>query len=60
MRAYEYIRLKLDLGDLSELNRYSHQGWHVTAVVADAAFSYWALLERPSGDVGDTPYQVQK
>jgi hypothetical protein len=55
MRAYEYIRLGLDMGDLSELNRFSRDGWHVAGVVKDAAYSYWALLERPCGDVGDTP-----
>jgi hypothetical protein len=51
------------MGDLSELNRFSLDGWHVTAIVPDAAFSYWVLLERPAGDVGDvanyTPYQVE-
>jgi hypothetical protein len=59
VRAYEYIRLKLDMGDLSELNRFSQDGWHVAGIVADGAFSYWALLERPCGDVEDTPYQVE-
>jgi hypothetical protein len=29
MTRYEYIRIELDFGDLSELNRYSADGWRV-------------------------------
>jgi len=56
MSRYEYIRLRLDFGDLSELNRYSGDGWRVVATVPmdshnssacdriDAAT--WLLMER--------------
>jgi hypothetical protein len=52
IQKYEYIRIKLDFGDLSELNRYSNDGWQVVTVVTSdpvPGFSlfHWALLERP-------------
>jgi len=49
---YEYIRIRFDFGDLSELNQYSQDGWRVVAVVQAGKFEYphelpyWALLER--------------
>lgn len=42
---YEYIRLRLDMGDLRELNSLSGYGWHVVAVVNQFGADY-ALLER--------------
>ena len=45
MKRYEYIRLAVDFGDLSELNRLSGIGWHVVAVVQDE-HANWMLLER--------------
>ena len=47
---YEYMRLTLDFGDLSDLNSLSSEGWKVVAVVPDPhdEFQYYVLLERPS------------
>ena len=44
--TYEYITL--DLGDLSELNRLSRDGWRVVHLdPPSTGFGYrWALLER--------------
>lgn len=42
---YEYIRLRLDFGDLEELNRLGGEGWRVVAVVPSSDH-FWALLER--------------
>jgi hypothetical protein len=55
MRTFEYIRLPLDMGDLSELNALSSVGWRVVAVVyhkltgdllKDREHENYALLER--------------
>ena len=46
MSAYEYIRTKLDWGDLEELNRLGSVGWRVASVVLDRDIC-WVLLERP-------------
>ena len=44
---YEYIRLLIDMGDLSELNRLSSiGGWRVVSIVRDTGQNF-ALLERP-------------
>ena len=50
MPAYEYIRIKLDMGDLSELNRFSNDGWRVAAIaydIVEGCIRDYALLERP-------------
>jgi hypothetical protein len=49
MQAYEYIRLGIDMGDLSALNRYSADGWRVVSIVATDRSNreQYALLERP-------------
>jgi hypothetical protein len=57
MKRYEYIRIQFDFGDLSELNRYSGDGWrliqagpvagHIEIAQPSNRFLYWALLERP-------------
>jgi hypothetical protein len=56
-RIYEYIRLEIDFGSLSALNRFSRDGWRVVQVVPIGSegdvrmvdgerFSHYALLER--------------
>jgi hypothetical protein len=42
MTRYEYIRISLDFGDLSQLNSLSSYGWRVAAYAPG-----YALLERP-------------
>lgn len=44
--AYEYIRLYVDLGDLSELNSLSGTGWHVVAAIPSGTYGIMVLLER--------------
>ena len=50
---YEYITIPFDIGDLSDLNRYSMNGWRVVCVVSDPTNKpgefprHFALLERP-------------
>lgn len=56
MKKYEYIRIGIDMGDLSELNALSGTGWKIVAVVNNPYFhrddrvfdaiSHYALLER--------------
>lgn len=47
MKAYEYIRLQVDLGDLSALNRFGAAGWRVVAIVEAITIGPpYALLER--------------
>lgn len=54
MSAYEYVRIEVDFGDLSELNRFSADGWRVVWIVeairnVDARIRvpvHIALLER--------------
>lgn len=45
---YEYIRLEMDWGDLSELNQLGSAGWRVVAVQPNWKDhnSSWVLLER--------------
>lgn len=31
MKRFEYIAIVIDLGDLSALNRYGGEGWHVVS-----------------------------
>ena len=45
MKGYEYIRIKLDMSDLAELNRLSSTGWRVSDLIHDGKTTY-ALLER--------------
>jgi hypothetical protein len=57
--TYEYIRLKIDTGDLKGLNGLSSMGWRVVAIVQEPHLytveGHWpfsqmenfALLERP-------------
>lgn len=45
MKAYEYIRIKLDMGLLEELNSLGSTGWHV-ALSQDG----YVLLEREIPD----------
>lgn len=53
---YEYIRAKADMGDLSELNNYSMNGWRVIAVI-DGFY----LLERPiPGGYNIAPSEISK
>lgn len=55
MIRYEYIRLEVDMGNLTELNGLASSGWHVVAIVDEVqtkAHGYkhvvhYALLERP-------------
>jgi hypothetical protein len=51
MTGYEYIRLEIDMGDLSELNSLSADGWRVVAVIEDSGLeggaAHFVLLERP-------------
>jgi hypothetical protein len=46
MIRYEYIRILLDWGSLSELNSLSGDGWRVVGVYPDEDGN-WTLLERP-------------
>lgn len=44
---YEYIRLKVDFGDLEELNRFGSVGWRVVHVQPlSGGTNNWVLLER--------------
>lgn len=50
-RAYEYLQIGFNLGDLTKLNRYAADRWHVVYVYEnkDAKWSDYpliALLER--------------
>ena len=50
MTTYEYIRLDLDMGDLSELNSLSSVGWKVVAILPRNDGEGYVLLERPIGE----------
>jgi hypothetical protein len=54
---YEYIRIELDFGDLSELNKLSSHGWRAVSVVENQEnnYKYWCLLERPLGPTVKNP-----
>jgi hypothetical protein len=45
---YEYIRLELNMSDLSSLNKLGSIGWHIVAVIDDKVTKSirYALLER--------------
>lgn len=44
---YEYIRLRVDRDDLSQLNRFGRDGWRVVAVLGRTEnYTTWVLLER--------------
>lgn len=48
-RKYEYIRIRFDSGDLTQLNRMSSAGWRVATSWQEAVggiFFTYALLER--------------
>lgn len=61
VKRYEYIRIEIDMGDLSELNVLSGTGWKVVAVIDEEVNGptygdieaegihtiHFALLERP-------------
>lgn len=56
MKACEYIRLEIDLGDLGDLNALSGIGWHVvasfsedgpaTVLITEPHKAHYVLLER--------------
>jgi hypothetical protein len=55
-QRYEYIRIEIDMGDLTKLNSLSSVGWRVVGVVQEKrvtqymgtpTWANFALLERP-------------
>lgn len=66
---YEYIRIEFDIGDLSELNNYSMNGWRVVTIYRNPHYAKgstiknmdYALLERPiPGGYNISPAEISK
>ena len=49
MTKWEYIRARVDFGDLQQLNNLGSTGWEVCASVTSGSNSFdaWVLLKRP-------------
>lgn len=63
MIAYEVISLMVDMGDLSQLNRFTQDGWMIVGTCSETVaahdFQHRVLLQRATGTVTDSHEQTE-